>query len=235
MKRIFKFIKRLFIFVLVILLITFSFVTFEGYKLYKDKTNEISIEEKVKKIRAEEDYVTYNDIPEDFVNALVSIEDRRYFKHNGIDVISICRAVITDLREKSLVEGGSTITQQLAKNIYFSREKKFSRKVAEVFVAFNLEKNYSKEDILELYINIVYFGDGHYGIKQASLGYFNKLPKDLTLSEITMLAGLPNAPSAYALSNKTELSTERQDMVIDAMVKNNYLSEEDAKRIKENN
>lgn len=235
MRKIFRFIKKVIILILIFAICIISFVSVEGYKLYKDKTNEISIEEKVRKIRAEEDYVTYNDIPEDFVKALVSIEDRRYFKHNGIDVISIGRAVVTDLRERSLVEGGSTITQQLAKNIYFSREKKFSRKVAEVFVAFNLEKNYSKEDILELYINIVYFGDGHYGIKQASLGYFNKLPKDLNLSEITMLAGLPNAPSVYALSNKTELSTERQDMVIDAMVKNNCLSEEDAKRIRENN
>lgn len=235
MKNIFKFIKKILILAFVILLAVFSVVTFEGYKLYKNRTDEISVEEKVKRIKENEDYTTYNHIPKDFVNALVSIEDRRFFKHNGIDVISIGRAIITDLKEKSLVEGGSTITQQLAKNIYFSREKKFSRKVAEVLVAFELEKKYSKEEILELYINIVYFGDGHYGIKEASLGYFNKLPENLNLSEITMLAGLPNAPSVYALSNKTELSTERQDMVIDAMVKNDCLSEEEAKRIKENN
>lgn len=116
--------------------------------------------------------------------------------------------------------------------MYFSREKKFLRKIAEVFVAYELEKNYSKEDILELYINIVYFGDGYYGIEEASLGYFNKLPNNLNLNEITMLAGLPNAPSAYALSNNTELSNQRQEMVIDAMVKNNYLTEKEALKIK---
>ena len=166
---------------------------------------------------------------------MVSIEDHRVFKHKGIDIQSILRAVVTDIANMSLVEGGSTLTQQLAKNMYYSQEKIFVRKVAEAITAIELEKEYSKEEILELYANIVYFGSGYYGIYDASMGYFNKEPSKLTLDEITMLAGLPNAPSVYSLKNKTDLSIQRQNMVIDAMVKNDYLSKEEADKLKNSN
>lgn len=232
MKKIFKGIKKIIIFAIIFLLLVAGYITLQGYNLYKEKLEEVSIEEKINEIKLDENYTAYDNIPKDFVNALVAIEDRRFFYHKGVDVISVVRAAVKDFKEKSFAEGGSTITQQLAKNMYFSNEKSLLRKVAEVFVAYDLEKNYSKEDILEIYMNIVYFGDGHYGIKEASLGYFKKQPKELDLYEITLLAGLPNAPSAYALSNNTKLSNERQDMVIDAMVKNNYITEEEASKIK---
>lgn len=232
MKKIFKGIKKIIIFVIILLLLVAGYITLQGYNLYKEKIEEVSIEEKINEIKKDENYTEYASIPKDLVNALVAIEDRRFFYHKGVDVISVLRAVVTDFKEKSFAEGGSTITQQLAKNMYFSGEKKFSRKVAEVFVAYELEKTYLKEDIIEIYMNIVYFGDGYYGIKEASLGYFKKQPSELNLNEITLLAGLPNAPSAYALSNNTKLSNQRQDMVIDAMVKNEYLTEDEASKIK---
>ena len=229
MKKLFK---LLFLIVLLIAIFVCGNIVYDGYLLYKEKTDEIGLEEKIELIKNQENYVSYKDIPKNFINALVSIEDHRFFEHNGIDVQSILRAVVTNISEGELAEGGSTITQQLAKNIYYNQDKKFSRKVAEVFTVFDLEKQYSKEDILELYLNIVYFGDGYYGIYNASKGYFNKEVKDLTLNEITLLAGLPNAPSIYALSNNNDLSKQRQDMVIDAMVKYEYISLEEADKIK---
>ena len=235
MKTIFKLIKVVFVVIVLLVIIVGGVITYNGYILYKEKTNEISIEQKVENIRGQDDYISYDDIPKTFVNAIVSIEDRRFFTHNGIDIQSIGRAIITDISKMELVEGGSTITQQLAKNIYFTQEKKFTRKVAEILTAFDLEEKYSKEEILELYINILYFGDGYYGIYQASKGYFDKEPKDLNLYEITLLAGLPNAPSAYALNNETDLYKQRQNMVIDAMVENNCMTEEEANVLKNSN
>lgn len=131
------------------------------------------------------------------------------------------------------MRGGSTITQQTARLMYFTQEQRFSRKVAELFVAFDLEKNYSKDEILELYINMIYYGDGYYGIKEASLGYFNKLPKDLNLSESSMLAGLPNAPSAYSPNKNISLAQKRQSTVLNAMVKYEKITTQQKEEIEE--
>ena len=232
MKSFFKFLKYLVILVVIVILV-FSIKIFnDGKKLYKSKIEEKPIATKIEEIRNKENYVTYENIPKTYINAMVSIEDHRFYKHKGVDIQSILRAVVTDIAHMSLVEGGSTLTQQLAKNMYYSQEKSFVRKVAEAITATEIEKNYSKEDILELYANVVYFGSGYYGIYDASMGYFNKKPNELNLDEITMLAGLPNAPSVYSLNNKTELSVQRQNMVIDAMVKYDYLSKEEADKLK---
>ena len=216
MKKLFKLI---FFVALAFIVIVGGKVTYEGYSLYRKKVDEMPLNEKVESIRGKENYLEYEDIPKTFVSAIVSIEDRRFFDHNGIDILSIFRAVITDLSQKEFAQGGSTITQQLAKNMYYLEENNAARKVAELFTAISLEKNYSKEDILELYSNIVYFGDGYYGLYDAATGYYNKVPKKLSLDEITMLAGLPNAPSVYALSNNSDLSKQRQAQVVDAMLK----------------
>ena len=131
-----------------------------------------------------------------------------------------------------LGEGGSTITQQVAKNLYFITEDDFiSRKIAEIFVAFDLENNYSKDDILEFYINTIYFGDGYYGIKEASNGYYKKDPKDLNLYESTLLAGVPNAPSVYAPTVNPDLAKSRQGKVIRSMIEYGYLTEEEANKL----
>lgn len=135
----------------------------------------------------------------------------------------------------SFVEGGSTITQQLAKNMYFTQEKKITRKIAEVFMSYEIEKNYSKDEILELYVNTIYYGNNYYNIKSASLGYFDKLPKDLNSSECTMLAGIPNAPSLYNPKASPKLAKQRQKQVIQKMIKYGNLSKEDANKILDKN
>ena len=228
MKLLKKLFKLIFCIVFIPLIIVATIITIQGYSLYKDVTNNISIENKVQEIKSSKDYIILSDIPDGIKNGTVAIEDHRFYNHKGFDIISTSRAVITNLSNKKLVSGGSTITQQLAKNMYFSQSKKFSRKIAELIVAYELEKKYSKEDILELYLNVIYYGDGHTGVKNASLGYFNKSPKELSLYEQTLLVALPNAPSVYALSEKNSYTYTRQKYVIQAMLKYNYLSQDEA-------
>lgn len=232
MKKIFKFIRNIIILCIVICIILCSAVVYKGYTMYKEAIAKISIEDRVNEIRSDENYVNIKDLPKDYVNAVISIEDHRFSEHFGVDIIALSRAIVTNIASKNLTYGGSTITQQLAKNMYFTQEKLFSRKIAEVFVALKLEEKYSKDDIFEMYVNISYFGDGYYGIKEATLGYINKEPKDMNLNECTLLAGIPNAPSVYALSNNSKFTFERQVQVIDAMVKYNKLDSKEAEKIK---
>ncbi len=220
-----KLLKKLLVTIILVVLIISSIVIYRGHKLYTEAVDKVSIDKKIEEIKARKNYTESSKIPQDFKNAIIAIEDHRFYNHGAIDIISIGRSVVTNIKNMDLVEGGSTITQQLAKNMYFSQEKKFERKIAELFVAFDLQKELSKDDILELYLNIIYFGDGYTGIGNASLGYFNKKPNELTLSEVTLLAGLPNAPSAYALSSNSTLAKERQNMVIDAMYTYKYIDE----------
>ena len=198
-----------------------------GYTMYSNAIKETSISERIATIRKDENYININDVPDNFKNAIIAVEDHRFREHNGIDIITTIRCMIENIREKDIVAGGSTITQQTGRLLYFTQEQRFTRKVAELFVAFDLEKNYSKDEILELYINIIYYGDGYYGIKEASNGYFKKAPKDLTLDEASLLAGLPNAPSAYSPNKNKELSKKRQASVLKAMVKYGYITEEE--------
>lgn len=128
-------------------------------------------------------------------------------------------------------QGGSTITQQLAKNLFFTNEKKIERKAAELFVVYQLEKNYAKDVILELYINTVYYGDGYYCVKDAAEGYFNKEPAEMTDYESTMLAGIPNAPSVYAPTKNNDLAQKRQEHVLNRMVKCRAITEEQKQKI----
>ena len=128
----------------------------------------------------------------------------------------------------SLAEGGSTITQQLMKNEYFTQEKKLERKFAEIFAAWDIEKQYSKEDIFELYVNTIYFGSGYYGIYDAAEGYFGKEPSELNEYEAVMLAGLPNAPSAYSPDTSPELAKQRMRQVLDRMVECEVIDQTEA-------
>ena len=225
MKTIFKFIKAILVILILICIVVCSVVVVNGYKMYREKIDEVSIETKVESIRSDKNYITMDEIPTDFKNAIIAVEDHRFYEHGYIDIISIGRAVVNNIKTMSLAEGGSTITQQLAKNMYFTMEKKFTRKVAEVFVARKLEQMYTKDEILEMYINVAYFGDGLYGLKEAANGYFDKEPLELTFDEITLLAGLPNAPSAYSLSDNEDLARRRQQIVINQMKKYNFINE----------
>lgn len=186
---------------------------------------------KLQQLREQEDYTKIDDMPQIYLKAVVSVEDHRFYKHFGIDVISIGRAFVNDIKKMKFVEGGSTITQQLAKNIYFTQDKKIVRKVAEIFMAFSIESNYNKDEILELYLNTSYFGNGFYSVKSASLGYFNKLPKDMNDSESIMLAGIPNAPSLYNPIQNKNLAIERQRQVINKMIKYGNLDKIEAEKI----
>ncbi len=221
-----KGIKKLIGILFLIILITICVVTYNGYKLYKDAINDMSIDAKIESIKSKNNYIDISQIPQDLKNATIAIEDHRFYDHGAIDIFSIVRATFKNIKDMNLSEGGSTITQQLAKNMYFSQEKKFERKIAEIFVSFDLENKISKDEILGLYLNVIYYGDGYTGVVNASKGYFNKEPNKLTLNEMTILAGLPNAPSAYALSSNPELAKERQYMVLDAMYLYNYIDKE---------
>ncbi len=223
-----KALKTLLVLVLIIAVVSGSLLLIEGYQLYRFSVGEVELSQKIQEIQSNANYTSLDNISQDFLNALISIEDRRFYEHHGINPVSIGRAIIINLKNWSFKEGGSTITQQLAKNMYYTQEKKLARKVAELLVAFQLEHNCSKDTILELYVNIVYFGDGYYGIKAASEGYFHVSPAELTFDQATLLAGLPNAPSAYALKKHMDKALIRQKQVIRSMVVNGYITEEEA-------
>lgn len=230
-----KIVRRLILVVLLIIIGISSFVIYQGHLMYEDAINKISLEKKVTEIRENSKFVTLDNVPDYYINAIIAVEDHRYKEHGAVDMIGIGRAILSNAKAKELNEGGSTITQQVAKNLYFigSEDNFVYRKIAEGFMAFKLESDYSKDEILELYMNIIYFGEGYYGIKEASNGYYNKEPKDLTLYEATLLAGVPNAPSVYAPTINPDLAKSRQNKVIKDMVLYGYLTQEEADKITE--
>lgn len=204
----------------------------DGYFLYKDAISKMSIENRIAEVKAKEGFTSLSELPDYYKKAVVAIEDHRFYSHGGVDIIATSRAFLDNMLSMELKGGGSSITQQVAKNLCFTQEKTLTRKVAELFVVRNLEKNYSKDDILEIYINNMYFGNGYYNLPDATTGYFNKEPKDLTLYEATLLAGVPNAPSVYAPTVNLKLAEERQSQVLAAMVKYKALSEEEANSVR---
>ena len=161
-----KFLKVLIFLLLIGMSIALLFIG-NGYNMYKDAIDNMSIEDKVAEIKSKENYTEFSELPQMYVNAVISVEDKRFYKHHGIDVLAIGRAFINDIKAMEFVEGGSTITQQLAKNMYFTQEKIVERKIAEVFMAWQIENKYSKEEIFELYVNTIYFGDGNGTVKDA--------------------------------------------------------------------
>ena len=229
-----KFLKKILITIIVVLMTVAGVFVYQGYNMYETAINETSISQMIEQIKKDtKNYTEIEDVPEDYINALVAVEDKRFYKHNGVDIISIGRAIITDIRMMELVEGGSTITQQLAKNTYFTQKKEITRKIAEVFVAFEYEKELSKEEILELYINTCYYGDGYYSIADAAKGYFDTKVEDMNLYECTLLVGIPNAPSVYAPTKNPDLAKERQMQVLNKMQDEGYISEKEVSKIKE--
>lgn len=221
-----KTIIRIVVLILLILISISIIFLGVGYSKYSNTLKEQDLSSKVKEIQSDKNYAKLEEINKFYLDAVVAVEDHRFYKHCGIDILSLGRAMMTNIKNRELLEGGSTITQQLAKNTFFTQNKEIVRKVAEGFMALKYEKNYSKDEILELYVNTSYFGDGYYNIKEASLGYFEKLPIDLNEYEASMLAGVPNAPSVYAPTVNFKLASERQNQVLDKMVKYGYITEE---------
>ena len=169
-------------------------------------------------------YVKYDDIPPRIIEGLIAIEDTMFFEHNGINLDAISRAIIKDIKARKLVEGASTLSQQLVKTLVLSREKKILRKIKEILLTLRLETILSKEGILERYLNQVYFGHGYYGIKTAALGYFKKELYELSLKEIAMLVGLPRAPSFYDPTRNLKFSLARANQVIRRMHKIGWIN-----------
>ena len=226
-----KIIKRIIILVLLIIIFIGAIITYKGYSLYKQALDEISVKDKVTEIKSKENYTKLEDMPEFYLNSVVAVEDHRFYKHGAIDLIAIGRAIFTNIKSFELKEGGSTITQQLAKNIYFTQEKTALRKISEIFMAFEIEKNCEKDEILELYLNTSYFGSGCYCVKDAAKVYFDKDPIDMDKYESSLLAGIPNAPSVYAPNKNPELASQRQRQVLEKMVKYEYITEEEKEQI----
>lgn len=177
------------------------------------------------------DYVKLDEISPDVINAIVSIEDKNFYKHNGFDFLRIAKAMIINITSGKIKQGASTISQQYVKNLYLTFDKTWKRKIKEAFLTIELETHYSKEEILEGYLNTINFGAGCYGIKNASNYYFNKEPKDLTIEEATLLVGIPKSPTYFNPITNYDNSKSRQYDVIYSMYKNNYISKNDIDKI----
>ena len=187
------------------------------------------------KLKGEKDvyYIKYSDIPQVAVSAITSIEDKNFFKHKGYDLKAIIRAGLAYIKNKGVItQGGSTITQQLARNIFLSFEESWQRKAREIFIAIELEKKYTKKEIMEFYLNNIYFANGYYGIQSAALGYFGKGVNSLSLSQITFLLSIPNSPTRYNPYENIEGTLARRDRILDQMVLDGKISEAEASKAK---
>ncbi len=176
--------------------------------------------------------VKLDEIAPFFLEAVVAIEDSRFYQHLGLDPRAILRAAITDLKAQKIVEGGSTITQQTAKNLYLTPERTWDRKLKEIYYTLSLEQHFTKPEILTMYVNRIYFGHGAYGIQMAARTYFGKAAKDLTRSEAALLAGIIRSPGNYSPFLKPEGARNRRDVVLNRMVELGQLTEAEAERIK---
>ncbi|MFI3128779.1 MAG: transglycosylase domain-containing protein, partial [Bacillota bacterium] len=171
------------------------------------------------------DFCESGEIKSHTFNAFIAKEDRRFLSHSGVDFRGILRAGIVNLKSGNAVQGGSTITQQLAKNLLLSSEKKLSRKITEVALARKIEENYTKEEILTMYLNVIYFGENTFGITDASMLYFGKKPCELTISESAMLAGILPSPENFSPIKSIDIAKEKRDIVLLLMKNENYITE----------
>lgn len=178
-------------------------------------------------------YLEYKDIPKIVEQAFVAVEDRKFYKHKGVDYLAILRAVIAMLRNGEVTQGGSTITQQLSRTVFLSMDKTWERKMEEIFIAQNLEKKYTKSQIMEFYLNNIYFGNGYYGIQAAANGYFSKSIDKLDLSQIVFLCAIPNNPSLYDPVRHKKNTLSRRDRMLTAMHEQGVISLSEAKAAKE--
>lgn len=223
----------LFIFIIIYLgIYTYAFITpkkpiytTDNIIFYDKDENNIFNELK------ENDYVYLNEISNDVKNAIVSIEDKNFYKHNGFDYLRILKAIFINIKNKKILQGASTISQQYIKNLYLSFDKTWKRKIEEAYLTIELETHYNKNEILEGYLNTIDFGGGNYGIKQASNYYFNKDPNELSIEEATILVGIPKNPSYYNPITNYKNAKNRQKEVLYSMYKNNYISKKDINKI----
>ncbi len=208
-----------------------GFFAIKGAVMWNNAKAAKPLDMAVAELQAADGFARVSELPQFYINAVISVEDRKFRTHNGINLKSIARALLYDIKTLSFEQGGSTITQQLAKNLWFTQEKQIERKFAEVYAAFDLEKALSKDEIFELYVNTIYFGSGYYGITDAAKGYFGKAPLELSEYECAMLAGLPNAPSAYSPDESPELAEQRLKLVLGSMEDCGVITEKKAEEV----
>ena len=226
-----KAIKRFFGLVFLIIFVIIGLIVWSGYSKYETALKKTPLPQAAEQIRSIDNYTPLYAVPEIYKNAVIAAEDRRFYLHNGFDIIGTARAIVVCIKTKELSEGGSTITQQLAKNMYFMNDNSPTRKLAEIFMALKIEQEYSKDEILELYMNGIYYGSGYYNIYDAAVGYFAKTPDQMNDYEATLLAGVPNAPSVYSPKVNPDLATKRQEKIIDCLVECDYISEDEGIKI----
>ncbi len=181
----------------------------------------------ISEIQSEKDasYIEYTEIPEIFAKTMVSIEDKKFYSHNGVDYKAILRAFKELAQKRRVTQGGSTITMQLARGIFLTNEVSWQRKVKEIFISWDLEEKYSKDQIMEYYLNNIYFANGYYGIKAAANGYFNKEPKDLDISQVAFLCAIPNSPTYYDPIANGSNTIERRDLILSNMLGDGVISQ----------
>lgn len=226
-----KFLKGILSIILVIIILAIIVVLAYLGIIYNEVNTEIKagkIEKTVEGIRSRNTYVKKEKIDELYLKAVIAAEDRRYYSHGAVDVVGFSRAMYNNIISMKLKEGGSTITQQLSKNIFLDQRAEIDRKIKELFYSIELEKKYSKDDILELYVNTSYFGAGYYGIGPATKGYYDKTPEKLSLNEAAFLAGVPNAPSVYNPYEHYDLAVQRRNIVLKKMVFNGDITQQEA-------
>ncbi len=231
-----KTLKKIFLWILlsaVLLIVAVGgFYGVRGYSAFKKALEEEPLAQKVAAVQAQESYTALEQMPEIYPKTVIAAEDHRFYSHQGVDALGLIRAIWNNIRLGELREGGSTITQQLAKNLYFSNVRSAERKIAEAFMAREMEKTLEKDEILELYINVIYYGGGQYCLYDAAQFYLDKTPLELTDGECALLAGLPNAPSAYAPHVHPELAEQRRQQVIDKMVRYGVVDENQGQAIR---
>lgn len=234
MKFLYKLVKVAFVFMIVM---TIFFVGLYLYavslpKINIDNVNNISIYDKENDIifsgNGNKEWISLNNISNYLIDATISTEDKRFYNHPGFDILRIAKSMYVNVTTKNLSQGASTITQQLARNLFSNFDKTWRRKLKEAWYAFRIEIDYSKDEILEAYLNTINYGNGVLGIENASYYYFNKSAKDLSLAEASMLAGIPKAPNAYSPLNDSETAKKRQGIILNYMVKNKKISEKEA-------
>ena len=199
-----------------------TFRSSETSIVYNNKGKEIA------KLKGEKDsyYLTLDKIPKAVKDAAIVTEDKKFYSHNGIDAKGIMRAVFALIKNNGeKTQGASTITQQLARGVFLSTEKTYERKIKEIFIALELEKKYTKSQILEFYLNTIYYANGYYGIESASEAYFNKNAKDLSISQIAFLCSIPNSPNRYDPYKHKDSTLKRRDRILKNMYEDGYISE----------
>ena len=203
-----------------------AILIYQGHSNYQQLSKEHPLADRIAEVQDRDDYVSIEEISPYLIDATVSVEDKNFYSHNGVDLAGVARAVLSNLFGIGEPSGGSTISQQLCKNLYgLFYDTSITRKITEAFLTYELEGNYEKDEILELYLNVINYGDGYIGIAAASRGYFGKEPSQLTLDEASLLAGIPQSPSNFQLSDHLTQAQEKQKVVLEAMVRENKISE----------